>query len=138
MWGYAQGSIAENHIRALLTVLTGEREWIRNRIQQSIESVLGVDEFRMFMERGSKAEQGEVFALEEQIETVKERQLLEDISHTLTLYSHIVARERLGTLRSLVQQAETDGKHEEMLTLLAQAKEMEKLLQSSIILTKDS
>lgn len=128
----------ENHIRALSTVLQGEQAWISSAIERTLKTVLGDEEFQLFKERGVDALQGEVFALEEQIETVKERQLLEDISHTLTLYAHLVARERLGTLRALVSQAEADGKHDVMLTLLAQAKEMEKLLQTNITLSKET
>ncbi len=127
----------ESHIRAHVQVLTGERAWIGERIKEQLANILEADELNAFLEADDTAVQGEVFALEEQLENIKERQFLEDISHTLTLYSHIVARERLNKLRELLKQSESDDTHENTLKLLEQSKAMEKLLQTSIKIERE-
>lgn len=126
----------ENHIRALVTVLVGDRAWVGDAVREKINGVLEVDEVETFWTESGSDVQREVFALEEQLQDVKERQLLEDISHTLTLFSHLVARERLGRLRELLKQSEIEKEHDKMLKLLEQAKKMEKLLQTTIILER--
>ncbi len=126
----------ENHIKALVAVLVGERAWIAEQIKSQIALVLSPKEVNTFISSVDIKAQGEVFALEEQLEDVKEKQLLEDISHTLTLFSHIIAKERLSKLRELLKQSEIDKEHDQTLKLLEQSKAMEKLLQTSITIVK--
>lgn len=127
----------ENHIRALLNVLIGEQEWIGKRMIEKLGLILDAEQLKDFTQRGDGAEQGEVFALEEQIENVKEKQLLVDIGDTLTLYSHIVARERLSQLRELLKQPEIDKEHEKALEILKDTKTAEQLLQTTITISKE-
>lgn len=122
----------ESHIRALIQVLTGEYTWIGEQIQAKLASVLDAKEMEVFISGDGVMNQGEVFSLEEQLEHTKERQLLEDISATLTLFSHITARERLSQLRVLLKQTEEEKNHEKMLLVLAQTKNAEQLLQATI------
>jgi len=126
----------ERHIHALIQVLTGEYSWIGSRITAALSSILDTKEMEAFASRATGGNHGEVFALEEQLEHTKERQLLEDISATLTLFSHITARERLSQLRVLLKQAEEETDHEKMLVILAQTKNAEQLLQTTIKIEK--
>ena len=122
----------ESHIRALIQVLIGEYTWIGEQIKAKLALVLDANEMEAFISGDGVMNQGEVFALEEQLEHTKERQLLEDVSATLTLFSHITARERLSQLRVLLKQTEEETNHEKMLLVLAQTKNAEQLLQATI------
>ena len=126
----------ERHMHALIQVLTGEYAWIGSRITAALSSILDTKEMEAFASRATDGNHGEVFALEEQLEHTKERQLLEDISATLTLFSHITARERLSQLRVLLKQAEEEADHEKMLVVLSQTKNAEQLLQTTIKIEK--
>ncbi len=132
---HTQRQALESHLRALLLVLTDERTWIAKRITTHLQAILDSEEYAQFMSDDTKqVQQKEVFTIEEQLEGVRERQLLEDISDVLTRFSHIVARERLATLRGVLNTMGDAERHEETLEALRKAKEAEKLLQTSVVI----
>lgn len=135
--GVPRKQALESHLRALIAILIGEHEWIGARIIQHLTAILDTAEMDAFMKTAS-AHKGEEFALEEQIGNIKEKQLLEEIGDTLTLYSHLVARERLSKLRILLKLAEAEKNDDQMLLILAMTKDAEKLLQTNIIVTKEA
>ncbi len=134
--GVPRRKALESHLRALVSILSDEHAWIGSEIKTHLTSILEPEEFSAFMS-SSPEHHGEEFALEEQIGNTKERQLLEDLSSTLTLYSHLVARERLGKLRTLLKLAEAEKNDDQMLIILAMTKEAEKLLQNTIVIQKE-
>jgi hypothetical protein len=128
----------EDHLRALLYVCTDEHAWIGVRIKSHLESLLTGDGFKEVFEKSPSPDaQALCFKLEEQMESMKERQLLEDVSDALTRYTHVVARERLGTLGELLKQAELDKDEKKAEELLTGAKKAEKLLQVAIVVEKE-
>jgi len=126
-----------NYFRALMLVCTGERAWIGEAIKAQLVRILGEDEVSVILASEKSSVEGEAFTLEEQLLDIRERELLEGISDKLTLFSHIVARERLSKLRGLLNKVEGDDGDDKTLKLLEQSKAMEQLLQKSIILTKE-
>lgn len=125
----------ENHIRALLQVLVNDRAWIGEEIVKHLENILDADELLVFKSVGGESDrERDVFTLEEQIEKIKEKQLLEEIGDTLTLFSHLVARERLNKLRVLLKEFETTGDDAMVLEIVGQTKRAEQLLQTKIVL----
>jgi DNA primase len=128
----------EDHLRALLYVCADEHAWVGARIKVHLESLLSADGFKEVFEKSPSPDaQALCFKLEEQMETMKERQLLEDVSDALTRYTHVVARERLGMLRELLKQTELDKDEKKAEELLTGAKEAEKLLQVAIVIEKE-
>ncbi len=128
----------EAHMRALLTVLVGDNAWIADKMRTNLQSILGTDEYTNFISDATLSDtQKDVFTLEEQLENVKERQLLEDISDTLSQFSHLVAKERLNTLRRALGEMDEEAEHEQVLEALTRAKEAEKLLQETIVIVKE-
>jgi hypothetical protein len=77
-----------------------------------------------------------VFTIEESIENLRERELLEDVSDALTDYAHVVAREYLRNQREKMIQAEAEGNHDLALTIIQGNKEAETLLQNKISIQK--
>lgn len=125
----------ETHIRALLQVLVNEREWIATEITKHLETILDPEEFVVFKDVGGSGDiERDVFMLEEQIEKIKEKQLIEEVGDTLTLYSHLVARERLNKLRELLKESEIANDDIKMLEIVGQTKRAEQLLQTKIVL----
>ena len=135
--GIPRKQALESHLRALISILGGEHEWIGKKIVSHLTLILDPSELEIFMKTES-AHQGEEFALEEQIGNTKDRQLLEEIGDTLTLYSHLIARERLSKLRTLLKLAEAEKNDDQMLIILAMTKEAEKLLQKAIVIEKEN
>lgn len=133
--GVNQKQSFENHVRALLFVLDGEYAWVADRMTAHLKSILGGEATEEMLSAPESPEvQKLCFELEERLETMKEKQLLEEAGDALTRYAHVSARERLANLRELLRQAEAEGKEVE--ELLAGAKEAEKLLQSKIVIEK--
>lgn len=127
----------ENHLRALCEVCRGEREWVRDAIMAHIAPLEHADVVQDFLSGElTKDIQAEIFTLEEQADTIKERQYIEDISHVLTQYTHLVAKERLRDLKSELLDAESLGDHNTVLTILTKVKEVERLLQTPIFIQK--
>ncbi|MFZ2252859.1 MAG: DNA primase [Minisyncoccia bacterium] len=135
--GVPRKQALESHLRALVSILNGDYEWIGKKIVNHLTLILDTPELEAFMKL-TPAHHGEEFALEEQISNTKERQILEEIGDTLTLYSHLVARERLSKLRTLLKLAEAEKNDDQMLIILAMTKEAEKLLQKTIVIAKDT
>lgn len=133
--GVPRRQALESHLRSLIAVLTGEHEWLSKRIVEQLTTILDVDEFETIMQSPS-AHKGEEFALEEQISNMKERQLLEETGDILTQYAHLVARDRLNKLRTLLKVAESEKNDEQMLVILKMTKEAEKSLQTTITVEK--
>lgn len=127
----------ESHLRVLMQVFTGDHAWIGKKIKDTLEETLDPEELEIILKGKTSSEDGSVFSLEEQLDHTSERQLLEETSDTLTLYSHIVARERLAKLRAELKLAEESNDHEKAMKLLEASKKAEKLLQSKIVIIKD-
>ncbi len=125
----------EDYIRALVSVCVGERAWIATRITEVLEEKLGKEVSKTLLspEAFDKV-QKEVFTLEEQIESIKEKQFVEDISHTLTEYVHLVAKERLSKIGESQRKLEMEGNSEESHKL--SDKDAEKILQTVIKIEK--
>lgn len=125
----------ENHIRALLQVLIHDRAWIGVEVTKHLENILDPDELLVFKNVGGESDiERDVFMLEEQIEKIKVKQLIEEVGDTLTLYSHLVARERLNKLRELLKESEVSKNDTKMLEIVGQTKRAEQLLQTKIVL----
>lgn len=130
-----QKQALETHLRALVDALVAERAWLADRIRAEVTAFLGEDAAgELFDAPVTPPVQALIFTLEEQLESVKEKNLLDEVGDVLTRYAHASARERLANLRELLKQAEAEGKEVE--ELLAGAKEAEKLLQSRITIEK--
>jgi hypothetical protein len=130
-------NIAE-HIRVLLIVLNGERAWVRDAIVKQLKMVMDADELKAFLEVAPEKElQAKAFQFENQIEDIKEKQLLQEISDTLTQYIHLVAREKLSHIRQSLKQAESDGEFDETHKILSHVKALEGLLQTTVSIQKD-
>lgn len=124
----------ENHIRALIQVLIHDRAWIGAEVTKHLENILDPDELLVFKSVGGESDiERDVFMLEEQIEKIREKQLIEEVGDTLTLYSHLVARERLNKLRELLKESEVSKDDTKMLEIVGQTKRAEQLLQTQIV-----
>lgn len=129
----------ENHLRALITVCDGERAWVGERLQAELEKALGKEEVeRVLGGDASPHVEKLCFELENRMETMKEKALLEEAVDAITRYAHAVARERLSALRESLKQAETDGDEKKTEELLKGAREAEELLKVAIVIEKDS
>lgn len=90
----------EVHIRACMHVIEKLYPWLFERMQIEIKKIHDTEEYdRLFGTNADAIPQGEVFTVEQQLETVKEKQLAEDLSDTLTRYAHMVANERLSLFK---------------------------------------
>ena len=127
----------ESHLRALMLVCAGDRAWIADRIRTEIEQSIGLDALAFITAPSELPDaQAEMFTLEEQIETVRDKQLLEDISNTLSQYVRIVAREHLTRLKAELKTAEAERNHDRVIELLAKAKDAERQLGRIIVLSQ--
>lgn len=125
------------HIRALMHVCTGEREWIKTQIESVMISVLSETDTEAFLHGEiTQQEHAEIFTLEGRLEEIKENQFLEEVSDVLTQYAHSIARERLGALRRRLIALESEGKDIEIMTVLAEMKVNEHILQSPVHIVK--
>ncbi len=123
-------------ICAYLHILVGDRDPIGKQVREQLEKIVGDAEMQKILENESTyTSRGELFILEEQLEGIKDRQLIEDIGDTLTRFSHLIARERLNVLRKKLTEPEVQGDHEKALSILQEAKHAEQLLQSKIQIT---
>ncbi len=127
----------ENHLRALSEVCRGGREWMRDAITEHLASLERAEVIQNFLgSELTKDIQAEIFTLEEHADAVKEKQYVEDISHVLTQYTHLVAKERLRDLKSELLNAESLGDHDTVLAILTKVKEAERLLQTPVHIQK--
>jgi DNA primase len=76
--------------------------------------------------------QREIFELDEYLENAKERQVAEELSHKLTEYVHLTAREALRTFREALKDAESASDDARIETVLASMRHAERRLQSVI------
>lgn len=122
-----------NHLRALVHVCVNERAWIGLSIKTHMEQILSPEDMHTFLYgEVTQRMQAEIFTLEEHLEGLREQYFLEEISDVLTQYTHTIARERLGALRRALVALETSGDDTDMLTLVAQMKSAEQMLQSVV------
>jgi DNA primase len=124
----------EMHIRASMQIVEHVYPWLFVRMQTEIKNILEGEEYEnVFGTQAGTIPQADIFNIEHYIETVKEKQLAEELAETLTQYAHMVAKERLGILRKeLAEASSEDG----MKILEAKSKEAEKLLQTHIVIEK--
>lgn len=127
----------EMHIRALMQVLKDAHPWIHGRMESAVVQMFDAEEYeRVFGALAAPLSAGEIFTVEHHLEGVRDKFIAEEVSETLTHYAHIVARERLSTLRAELLHSEQHDTHEATLLLLAKAKEAEKLMQTYIVIEK--
>lgn len=127
----------EQRITTFLAVLVEERLWIQEVMRTHLTYILTETDCELFFSKvHTERERGDIFILEEYIESVSERQLLEEISDLLTQFAQLVARERLSVLREELRRAETEKDDERVLGILANAKMTEDLLQKTISVTR--
>ncbi len=79
---------------------------------------------------------GEMFRFEHHLEGIKDKQMVAEVSEALTLFAHIVARERLALLKAELREAENNREDYRIIEILGQAKDAEKLLQAKIEIEK--
>ncbi len=90
----------EMHIRACMHCIEIVYPWLYTRMHNEVENILGEEAFtQSFGTDAIPVSQGEIFEVEHYIESVREKQLVEEISEKLTQYAHMVANERLAILR---------------------------------------
>lgn len=128
----------ESRLYALSHACVGERAWIASEIKSHIERLAKLTpEMPSFLDIEPTPEMNaHVFTIEESIEDLRERELLEDVSDALTDYAHVVAREYLRNQREKMIQAESEGNHDLALTIIQGNKEAETLLQNKISIQK--
>lgn len=125
-----------NHLCALLHVCVNERAWIGSLIEKHMERICTSEELKAFREDAMTPQmQAEIFTLEEHLEGLREKYFLEEISDVLTQYMHIVARERLGKLRTQIGLLEAEADEPKEQAIFKEMKQAEELLKSSIIIT---
>ncbi len=128
----------ENHLHALLHVLKDDLAWVRERVMSELCAIVNEEALRTLQNSELHTDtQGEVFTLEERIQTIRERELLEEISDILNLYASITAKERLSHLRERLKQAEVEKNHDAVLAILTETKNAEQLLQRRIVIAKE-
>ena len=136
--GSKNGTQKENvyaGLRAYLALLTETHPHYATKMREEIsriEKVAGRE--GMLVE---EHDQGAVFMLEERVEGMRDKQILEEVSDMLTRFAHLVARERLSELREQMKLAELERDHDQTLIILKETKEAEGLLQSNILLVND-
>lgn len=125
----------EYHIRALVEVCGKEHSWISEAIKDHVQNLITAGVTNGFLENEITQEvQAGIFTLENQIEQIRFKQLIEDIEHMLTDYTHLVARERLRLLREELIDSESRDDHEQVLVIVKKLKEAEMLLQTKVLI----
>lgn len=129
----------ESRLYALSHACVGERAWIAEQIKSHVASICKLNPTASFLDIEPTTEMNaHVFTIEETIENLRERELLEDVSDALTDYAHVVAREYLRSQREKLIQAESEGNHDLALTIIQGNKEAETLLQNKISIQNES
>ena len=126
----------EHHIGAMYRVLGSEYVWLTKEMKYHLQTIVGEDEKSAFWSKKADIPAGEIFRFEHHLEQIREKQLIQEVGEALTLYAHLVARERLSTLKAELKDAERNREDDRIIEILGQAKEMEKLLQNHIIIEK--
>lgn len=127
----------ESRLYALSHACVGERAWIADQIKSNVALISKLNTNPSFLDIEPTTEMNaHVFTIEETIESLRERELLEDVSDALTDYAHVVAREYLRNQREKMIQAESEGNHDLALTIIQGNKEAETLLQNKISIQK--
>ncbi len=75
-----------------------------------------------------------LFTVEQYLETLSQKALLEDVSDKLTLLAHSVAKERLNELGAQLREAEGEENEKKVAEILKETKSAESLLQQKIFL----
>lgn len=127
--------LLEDHLRALMHVLQGDYVWMKEKLENTLQEIL-LGDMSCITSTDSGDMTGTIFKLEEKIGSMRERDILEEINDIIKAYVQIVARERLNTLRMRMKQLEEAGKHDEALTILAESKATEELLQKQFVIQK--
>lgn len=124
------------HLFALVDACEGGRAWLGETIDAHLRKLFSPEEYERLKKTYTGTAQGAYFAIQEMLERVNDKQLLEDVSDHLTGLAHLIARERLAVLRDAIRESEAAGHEEAMLDRLRETKEAEQLLQSTIHITR--
>jgi len=126
------------YLQALIGALTNEHEWMQKEVVAHLGTLIGEHAVEALLKQEvTQSIQAQTFLAEQQIAELRERELIEKIEETLTQFSHLLARERLSTLRTELKESESTQGDERILEILAQAKAAEQLLQKTITLKSE-
>jgi len=124
------------HMYALMKASLGEHTWIQEEIKVQFATLLTKDELAeldlKYETQGGKS----FFIIEQSLEHISEKELIEDVSEKLTALSHIIAREKLAAFGEEIRTAERESDEERLMKALEATKSAEKLLQSVILISK--
>ena len=122
------------HLKAFLRVLNMPAT-LRSETERNLREIHG-DAFDIWNQDEPPELQREIFELDEYVETIKEKQLSEELAHKLTEYVHLSARETLKTSREQLAEAESIGDDARITMLLDSMHLSEKRLQSVVTFTE--
>lgn len=127
----------EERIRATSEVCIATYPWLHDAIHAHVRALVdaGVSTLSLDVPL-TPVIQAHVFSLEEQVEGIKEKQLIEDVEDMLTEYTHAVAREHLRVMRNEIQETESSGDDTLLISLLTRVRESERLLQTRVTLKR--
>ncbi len=120
------------YVRGLRDVLKVEHPDIASMLMAALSSFLTESEAAHFESIPDAAVAEVTFTIERDIADIKLPRLTEEIEHSLTSLSHLLARERLNTLRSAMQDAESRGDEVALGAHIQETKAAEGLLQGVV------
>lgn len=92
----------ETHIRAMIQVIGPVYAWMAERMEKELHNVVSEEVYeRTFGASAQPISPGEVFKAEQYMETVREKQLAEEMGELLTYYGQTLANEQLSALKRL-------------------------------------
>lgn len=118
------------HLKAFLRVSTMPPA-LRNEAERHLREIHGAH-FDIWNQDEPPELQREIFELDEYVETIKEKQLGEELAHKLTEYVHLSAREALKAAREQLAEAESVGDDARITMLLDSMHLSEKRLQATV------
>jgi DNA primase len=119
----------EMHLRALAVGMTATHPVIASIVEMHLRNFVG----DAYDPAGTSSElQREIFTIDEYLEDIRERQLIEDTEHKLNEYAHLSAREALRSFKEQLKEAEAVRDNARIEAVLAAMQVAEKQLQQHI------
>lgn len=119
----------ETHLRALAVGMTTTHPVIASIVEMHLRNFVG----DTYDPAGTSSElQREIFTIDEYLEDIRERQLIEDTEHKLNEYAHLSAREALRSFKEQLKEAEAVRDNARIEAVLAAMQVAEKQLQQHI------
>lgn len=130
--------VLRDHLRAFLEVLHGKNAWIKAALMEQLNSIMNKKAFAAFGEAIKEPRvQAICFELEQRIDDMPERELIEEVGHTLTHYARLFAKEKLSEIRDLQRKKEAEGDMDASIDLQKKAKPFEAVLQKKFTITRE-